>query len=122
MGMDAFAHYYMEPDARRKQHRMITKRRGMVKGVSPHQFWNRISELKRYMPYLLHHNEKGRLIDDDQLREIFITAQDDGIEDLMEQANYDWEDENKTDIEVVNYVNRLHLILNKSKPKRSEKE
>ena len=45
---------------------------------------------------------------------MLVASMSTGVEDLIKQASFIWYDLTKTDIEVVTYLNRLQLILQKN--------
>merc|ERR1739848_940758 len=114
-----------ESDARRKQWRFMNRHLGLAQPLSVIQLWNSISEMRRYLRYLPNPNPNAYLLQNEKLRDLLVASMPKAVEELMQQANFQWEDVNKTDIEVVTYLNQLQTILNKSvrhiKGKREDK-
>jgi len=114
-GMKRYALRYCGPNSRRYQKQMIQTQLKLPKGVRPKAFWIRLMTIARYMKYLPSgSNPNAFLLSKEELRDALVAAMPSGIEKQMKTVNYKWDDPNKTDMEVVTYLNDLHTICNKS--------
>ncbi|CAJ1945691.1 unnamed protein product, partial [Cylindrotheca closterium] len=105
--MESFALCYCPSDARQKQRRFINKSLRLPKNMSIRVFWNRLLFMFRCYPHL---PGTGTTPTPEHRRELLIQCLPTSVENDMTRGDYRWDDPNKTDIDLINYLTRLQTI------------